>query len=136
MSDPALSVTPEYGQLIEFLDTLVKWQKFGTFLPGIKSEDIQVIELEESKVDQQKAALFTKWLHVHTNPLWQDVICALKKAQEHALASQIYQKLNTSSSPAASSISQGIVAYFLCLLILSIIPFSSSRTSKNGNVGE
>ena len=117
MSDPALSVSPEYGQLIEFLESLVNWQKFGIFLPGIKSEDIQVIKTEESKIDQQKAALFTKWLHVYTNPLWQDVICALEKAQECALASQIYQKLNTSPSPAASSISQGIVTYFLCLLI-------------------
>ena len=43
MSVPTLSVRPDYRQLIEFLDTLVNWQNFGAFLPGIKSEYIQVL---------------------------------------------------------------------------------------------
>ena len=33
--DPAMSIRPKYDQLIELLDTLVNWQKFGAFLPGI-----------------------------------------------------------------------------------------------------
>ena len=33
---PALSDRPQYDQLIELLHNLVNWQKFGTFLPGIK----------------------------------------------------------------------------------------------------
>ena len=39
-----MSIRPKYDQLIELVDTVVNWQKFGTFLPGIKSEHIQVIE--------------------------------------------------------------------------------------------
>ena len=46
MSDPSLYIKPHYDQLIELLDTLVNWQKFGTFLPGIKSECIQVIKCD------------------------------------------------------------------------------------------
>ena len=39
--DPALSDRPMFDQLIELLDTLVNWQMFGTFLPGIKSEQFK-----------------------------------------------------------------------------------------------
>ena len=99
---------PKYDQLIELLDTLVNWQKFGTFLPGIKSEHIQVIERDKKENDQQKAALFTKWLHVHPDVSWKDVLSALEKSQEYTLASKVYQKLNTTSSTVLC-ISQGIL---------------------------
>ena len=105
--DPAMSVRPKYDQLIELLDTIVNWQKFGAFLPGIKSEHIQVIECENRRIDLQKAALFTKWLSVHPEASWQDVLFALEKSQEYSLASKVYQKLNTTSTTAAC-ISQGI----------------------------
>ena len=108
MSDPALSVRPKYDQLIELLESLVNWEKFGTFLPGIKSEHIQVIERENTRIDQQKAALFSKWLSVHPEASWQDVLFALEKSQEHSLSSRVYQKLNTTLST-ASTISQGIL---------------------------
>ena len=97
-ADPAMSVRPKYDQLIELLDTLVNWQKFGTFLPGIKSEDIQVIERDNRETDRQKAALFSKWLSVCSEASWQDVVSALQKSREIALQSLIYQKLNISSS--------------------------------------
>ena len=104
--DSAMSVRPKYDQLIELLDTLVNWQKFGTFLPGIKSEHIQVIECDKKENDQQKAALFTKWLHIHPDASWQDVLSALERSQEYALASKVYQKVN-STAITATSISQG-----------------------------
>ena len=118
--DPAMSVTPKYDQLIELLDTLVNWQKFGTFLPGIKSEHIQVIECENRRIDQQKAGLFIKWLSVHSEASWQDVLSALEKSQEYSLASKVYQKLNATSLTAAvqANISQGISTTFLSNLIL------------------
>ena len=105
--DPAMSVRPRYDQLIELLDSLVNWQKFGTFLPGIKREHIQVIERDKKENDQQKAALLTKWFSIHPETSWQDVLFALEKSQEYALALKVYQKLNTTSST-ATSISQGI----------------------------
>ena len=107
MSDPALSDRPQYDQLIELLDTLVNWQKFGTFLPGIKSEHIQVIERDIRGNDLQKATLFSKWLSVLPEASWQDVLSALEKSQEYSLASKVYQKLNTTSST-TKNISQGI----------------------------
>ena len=106
--DPVMFVIPKYDQLIELLDTLVNWQKFGVFLPGIKSEHIQVIERDIRGTDLQKAALFSKWLSVHPEASWQDVLFALEKSQEYSLASRVYQKLNTTLST-ASTISQGIL---------------------------
>ena len=107
MSDPAISNRPKYDQLIELLDTLVNWQKFGTFLPGIKSEHIQVIERDIL----QKAALFSKWLSVHPEASWQDVLFALEKSQNYTLASKVYQKLNTTSMTTLTT-SQGIKTLF------------------------
>ena len=109
--DPAMSVRPKYDQLIELLDTLVNWQKFGTFLPGIKSEDIQVIEHDNRGTDRQKATLFSKWLNVCPEASWQNVVSALQKSREIALQSLIYQKLNLSSSTTNGQLTtpQGIV---------------------------
>ena len=97
-SDSALSARPKYDQLIELLDTLVNWQKFGTFLPGIKSEHVQVIERDKKENDLQKGSLFSKWLSVDPEASWQDVLFALEKSQEYSLASRVYQKLNTTIS--------------------------------------
>ena len=110
--DPLKSVRPKYDQLVELLDTLVNWQKFGTFLPGIKSEHIQVIERDIRGTDLQKAALFSKWLSVHPEASWQDVLFALEKSQEYTLTSKVYQKLNTTSLT-ASTTSQGIKPFLL-----------------------
>ena len=107
-----MSVRPKYDQLIELLDTLVNWQKFGTFLPGIKSEDIQVIERDKKENDLQKAALFSKWLSVHPEASWQDVLFALEKSQEYTLASKLYQKFNTTSLTTLTT-SRGIIKGFL-----------------------
>ena len=118
--DPIISVRPEYDQLIELLDTLVNWQKFGTFLPGIKSEHIQVIEHENTRIDKQKSALFSKWLSVHPEASWQDVLYALEKSEEHTLASKVYQKLNTTLST-ASTTSYGIYNSYNNLLIYHFV---------------
>ena len=94
---------PSEEKLTEYLDRLVSWQKFGIFLPGINSENIQVIERNHvGNTDRQKAALLTKWLHVHPDASWLDVISALEKSHEHALASEIYQKVNASSGTSSA----------------------------------
>ena len=53
-ADPSLSDRPKYDQLIELLDTLVNWQKFGAFLPGIKSEHIQVLNMTIEEMTNKK----------------------------------------------------------------------------------
>ena len=106
-ADPVLSVRPQYDQLIKLLDPLVNWQKFGTFLRGIKSEHIQEIERDKKENDQQKAALFTKWLSIHPEASWQDVLSALETSEEHTLALDVQNNLNTTSLT-ASTTSHGI----------------------------
>ena len=128
-----MSVRPKYDQLIELLDTLVNWQTFGAFLPGIKSEHIQVIECENRRIDQQKAALFMKWLSVNPEGSWQDILFALEKSQEYTLVSKVYQTINiTSYSSTASSTSQGITN--VCCNYDITFPHSSSsvHVSRNG----
>ena len=39
------AVRPKYDQLIELLDTLVKWQTFGTFLTGIERQTLKRLKL-------------------------------------------------------------------------------------------
>ena len=107
--DPAMSGKPKYDQLIELLDTLVDWQKFGAFLPGIEREDIEVIEHESSSVDQQKAALFAKWLRLHPEASWDDVLSALAKSREYTLASNVYQNLNEVTTSRIDVQLQGII---------------------------
>ena len=131
--DPAMSVRPKYDQLIELLDTLVNWQTFGTFLPGIKSEHIQVIERDIRGTDLQKAALFSKWLSVHPEASWQDVLLALEKSQEYSLASKVYQKLNITLTM-ASTISQGIYCNTITSNYHVISSCRTSRTCKNSHV--
>ena len=130
--DPAMSVRPKYDQLIELLDALVNWQLFGTFLPGIKSEHIQVIEHENTRIDKQKSALFSKWLGVHPEASWQDVLYALEKSYEYTLASKVYQKLNTTSST-ASSTSQGMYIFKNATSMIFTTSCRSSRTCNNRN---
>ena len=124
-----MSVRPKYDQLVELLDTLVNWQKFGTFLPGIKSEHIQVIECENRRIDQQKAALFMKWLGVHPEASWQDVLFALEKSQKYTLASKVYQAINITSN---SSTSQGITIFCCNYDIIFSHRSSSVHVSRNG----
>ena len=66
------------------------------------SEHIQVIERDKEENDQQKAALFMKWLSVHPEASWQDVLFALEKSQEYSLASRVYKKINTTLSTAST----------------------------------
>ena len=124
-----LFVRPQYDQLIELLDTLVNWQKFGTFLTGIERRDIERIEADTSikGIDQQKAALFTKWLSVHPEASWEDVLFALEKSQEYSLVSRVYQKLNSTLST-ASTISQSIII----IVIINNNVISSCRSSRSG----
>ena len=125
--DIAMSVRPKYDQLIELLDTLVNWQKFGTFLPGIKSEHIQVIEHDIRGTDLQKAALFSKWLSIHPEASWQDVLFALEKSQEYTLASRVYQQLNTTSLTAFTTF-QGIKTFLVKMILLHIGPQKIVKT--------
>ena len=67
--------------LLEMLDSLVEWKKFGVFLPGITASAL-TITTDYSSVDDLKMVLFSKWLRVDPHATWYKVIEALTKAKE------------------------------------------------------
>ena len=74
------------------LDSLVEWKKFGFFLPGITDPALKIIEMDYSSVDDQKMALFSKWLRVDPHATWYKVIEALTKAKENFLVNKLERK--------------------------------------------
>ena len=84
---------PEVSELLEWLEELSRWKKFGTHLPAIKTHDLEKIEEEEHRADNRKIALFDKWLRVYPGANWGHVITALEKAKEEVLVEKVKKKL-------------------------------------------
>ena len=102
---PTIDDQPAASLLTEWLQPLVNWKPFGLCLPGLKETHILKIEAEHhGKIDDEKIALYSEWLKVYPKAAWQDIITALRKAEENALAQDIKDHmesdvLSTSSSP-------------------------------------
>ena len=96
---PKLSNRPTESELMELLEPLVKWQKFGIFLPKISSTMIKKIENDYSSTELQKLALFSEWLKVDSCATWDNVIVALSKANEPYLTSKVQENLITTIPP-------------------------------------
>ena len=78
---------PTVLKLVEYLVDLIDWAIFAQYLPGIKERHIQKIEQEnKGRVDDQKRALYNKWLEVYPDASWNDVIEALEKAERKDIA--------------------------------------------------
>ena len=90
-----LSNRPTESELMELLEPLVEWEKFAIFLPKMSNAMIRVILKDKSSTDQQKMALFSKWLRVDSYATWDKVIVALSKANEHYLVSKVQENLIT-----------------------------------------
>ena len=71
------------------LRTLVDWEKFGTYLRNIEHHYIEKIKRDNNGVDQQKRALYDKWLLLCPDASWSDVASALDKAEEKTLAEKV-----------------------------------------------
>ena len=93
VDSPRLSNRPTESELMELLEPLVKWQKFGIHLPKMSSAVIEKIEIDKLSIDHQKMALFSEWLRVDSYATWDKVIVALSKANEHYLASKVQENL-------------------------------------------
>ena len=89
VDSPRLSNRPTESELIELLEPLVKWKKFGIHLPKMSSAMIEKIEIDKLSTDDQKMALFSEWLKVDPSATWDNVIVALSDANEHTLVSKI-----------------------------------------------
>ena len=94
-----LSERPTESKLMELLEPLVNWQKFGIHLPEMTSAMIEIIKIDNQSTDHQKMALFSEWLRVDSYATWDKVIVALSKANEHYLASKVQASLTTIIPP-------------------------------------
>ena len=81
---------PTVLKLVKYLVDLTDWIKFAQLLPGIEERHIdQIKEENKEKVDDQKRALYKKWLQVYPDASWNDVIEALEKAERKDIASTV-----------------------------------------------
>ena len=84
---------PTVQQLDQSLEGLIEWERFALYLPGIKEVNTAVIKKDKKDdVISQKLFLYEKWLKVYPSASWQDVVQALEKAKENALANTIESK--------------------------------------------
>ena len=84
---------PTVQQLDQSLEGLIEWERFALYLPGITEVNIAVIKKDKKDdVIGQKLFLYETWLKVYPRASWQDVVQALEKAEENALANAIESK--------------------------------------------
>ena len=89
----ATKTKPTPPELDGCLKNLVDWERFALYLPGICQTHIDIIKKNyHQDVVNQKLALHKKWLQVHPNASWDDVVQALEKVEENAIASEIKAK--------------------------------------------
>ena len=109
---PTLHDKPNVKLLIQWLDPLVEWKQFGTCLPGMSEHDIQKIAAQHPKIEDQKLALYSKWLSINPKATWNDVITTLASLKENTLAQNIKDHVESdalsiaSMSPQALSVTQ------------------------------
>ena len=86
------SSKPTLAELNESLKKLVEWKQMALHLPNINASIIETIKKEsQNDLAEEKFALFRKWLSVYPDASWEDVVHALKKAEENTLANEIAQ---------------------------------------------
>ena len=103
---PTIDDRPDVSLLLQWLDPLVDWKPFAHCLPGITNHDISKIAAENRKVDDQKLALYSKWLDITPNATWEDVINTLNTRREYKLVQDIEKKLQK-SPPICAPVARG-----------------------------
>ncbi len=92
------------------LRELDEWDIFATHLPDITQTDIRAIKCEvPGNTEQQKMALFNKWLKVCPNASWSNIVTALSTIRENTLALKIKSEYITKDTD--TSVSSGIVSF-------------------------
>ena len=88
------------AKLDEYLNNLVEWERFALHLPNFKLSYIDIIKLNcPNSVQMRKYEAFKKWLSVHPNGSWKDVIFALTKIEEYRIVSELAGKVQKHSLP-------------------------------------
>ena len=97
-NSPSVASRPTESELDLELAELVHWQRFATHLPDLTIGNIQQIKEDNRNTPQQKLELFGIWLRRCPTASWEDVITALEKVNENALADTIKKKCNVVKS--------------------------------------
>ena len=75
---------------------LVNWQGVGLQL-GVKDHELQKIQLDYHRHDDQKREMFRAWFRTSDNPNYDDLIKALEAVGERKVAQQLRDKFASSS---------------------------------------
>ena len=75
---PTIDDKPDVSLLIQWLDALPDWIEFAVILPKITRQDVFEILFDYRKVEDQKLALYSKWLDKYPYATWRDVYLTLK----------------------------------------------------------
>ena len=127
MSDDA-AIKPTVSELNHKLCNLVDWEEFGLNLPKVSPALIQNIKYDKRGVDEQKPALYYKWLKLYPQATWNDVITALKEIEEHTIVETLTEELhhtsNISLKPTVSQLEEVSVLYLTTHSILMLFMLS------------
>ena len=110
---PKIGEKPTLPSLTAFLKSLNNWKEFGINLPEITNIMIEEIERNNQTFDQQKEALYAKWIEVYPNCSWRDVTVALNKCGESTLVENIEDELQE-----YHEVLRGICAIMILAIIL------------------
>ena len=81
----------------------MNWTKFAQNLPKIEEDHIDKIKAEnKDNIDEQKRALYNKWLEVYPEAKFSDVISALEKSEQKDLAKRIKEEIEGGARGGAS----------------------------------
>ena len=83
---------PTVPQLCAGLSTVIDWQQFAQRLPDIRTEHIGIIENDQRGIENQKRAIFQKWLNVYPDAKWSDVYDALVSIDQVVLACSLVRR--------------------------------------------
>ena len=90
---------PTVLELVNSLRSLVNWTTFAQNLPQIKEYHIDKIKAEnKDDIDEQKRALYNKWLAVYPEAKFSDVISALEISEQKDLAKRIKKEIGGGAS--------------------------------------
>ena len=112
---PIIGEKPTLPSLTGLLKSLDNWKEFGSYLPGITSITIKEIEKKYQGVNQQKGALYSKWLEVFPNASWRNVRIALNRCGANALAESI-NDCEQKSQEILKSNNYLIICYYTCII--------------------
>ena len=120
---PMIDDQPDIFLLLKWLEPLFDWQSFGLLLPGITKQDITTIE--QLNTEQQKLALFTKWLNTNPTATWRNVVNALTKREEINLLQTINDQLQVHQYTGGMIMYLYINNYIKCIIGSNDAPTST-----------